>query len=200
MLIWIFSVPLKPGFLSFGFECLPWPWARWLPEWDRHQRRDLTKWTSSLALCLPLKGLVAALTLPSTALRAKKKREREGKKKRAIKISFAFRLLRPGKKRKRTRREASTVSAEYCPWPASATPPKKPAEQSIACLSSLFKWREWMLSANSPKNKKKKRNELVTTPLSRSLYHVTPRKPNIRVFLQREHGKLLEMLPPFRQY
>ena len=158
MLIWIFSVPLKPGFLSFGFECLPWPWARWLPEWDRHPRRDLTKWTSSLALCLPLKGLVAALTLPSTALRAKKKREREReRKKRAIKISFAFRLLRPGKKRKRTRREASTVSAEYCPGPASATPPKKPAEQSIACLSSLFKWREWMLSANSPKNKKEEK-------------------------------------------
>jgi len=36
----------------------------------------------------------------------------------------------------------------------------------------------------------KRRNGKVTTPLSRSVYHVTPRKPNIRDSLGREHGKL----------
>merc|ERR1712037_846971 len=49
-------------------------------------------------------------------------------------------------------------------------------------------WGRQMPSANF--RKIKKRNGKVTTPLSRSVYHhVTPRTPNIRASLGREHGK-----------
>ena len=126
--------------------------------------------SGELVLGVCLKGLAAGRPLPSTALRARA-REWE-KRKRASATCPRSALFRFHTKRNTTLEGAGTVTSEL--------------------TVGRGKWRDrgWgrqMPSANF--RKIKKRNGKVTTPLSRSVYHVTPRKPNIRASLGREHGK-----------